>query len=142
MERDMNVPMTLSRQKNRSEIICFDIYLHQHHIGAAGPALLRGTEKVAGTEPKTPIIEMAYDNVDRRVNSRLNSAHEVNGVILILSLISTNLACSQSPRGDGCRARQHFQPHPSPMTRLVQPACSPRVLVEYDPSSKRCWSRC
>jgi hypothetical protein len=61
----------------------------QHHTGVARPPEASGVAYVAGTrnvkaarrkrreqmlpEPRTPITEMAYDNVDHLVNSRRNS---------------------------------------------------------------------
>ena len=47
--------------------------INQHHTAAAGPPAARGYEKVAGTEPSTPRIEIAYETVDHLENSRLNS---------------------------------------------------------------------
>lgn len=47
--------------------------MNQHQITAAGPPAARGYEKVAGTEPSTPRIEMAYETVDHLENSRLSS---------------------------------------------------------------------
>jgi len=46
---------------------------NQHQTAVAGPPEEIGTLKVAGTEPNTPRIEMAYDTVDHLVNSRRNS---------------------------------------------------------------------
>jgi hypothetical protein len=36
----------------------------------AGPPRLRGTPYVAGCDPNTPRMEIAYDTVDHLVNSR------------------------------------------------------------------------
>jgi hypothetical protein len=36
----------------------------QAHTAVAGPPELMGEPKVAGTEPNTPRIEIAYDTVD------------------------------------------------------------------------------
>ena len=46
---------------------------NQHHTAVAGPPDATGMLNVAGTEPSTPRIEMAYDTVDQRVNSRRSS---------------------------------------------------------------------
>lgn len=46
---------------------------NQHHTAVAGPPEVMGTVKVAGTEPSTPRIEIAYDTVDHLVNSLRNS---------------------------------------------------------------------
>jgi hypothetical protein len=50
--------------------------MNQHHTAVAGPPAARGDEKVAGTEPSTPRIEMAYDTVDHFENSRRSSCRE------------------------------------------------------------------
>lgn len=47
--------------------------MNQHHTAVAGPPAEIGDPKVAGTEPKTPRMEIAYDTVDHLENSRLNS---------------------------------------------------------------------
>lgn len=47
--------------------------INQHHTAVAGPPALSGWPKVAGTDPNTPNIEMAYDIVDHFENSRLIS---------------------------------------------------------------------
>jgi hypothetical protein len=39
----------------------------------AGPPRLKGVPKVAGTEPRTPRTETAYESVDRFVESLLMS---------------------------------------------------------------------
>ena len=46
---------------------------NQHQTAVAGPPALMGLLKVAGTEPKTPRMEMAYDTVDHLVNARRSS---------------------------------------------------------------------
>jgi hypothetical protein len=38
--------------------------MNQAHTAVAGPPELIGAPKVAGTEPSTPRIEMAYETVD------------------------------------------------------------------------------
>lgn len=38
--------------------------MNQAHIAVAGPPALIGLPNVAGTDPSTPKIEMAYDTVD------------------------------------------------------------------------------
>ena len=38
--------------------------MNQAHTAVAGPPELIGAPKVAGTEPKTPRMEMAYETVD------------------------------------------------------------------------------
>lgn len=43
------------------------------HTAVAGPPVAIGVVIVAGTEPNTPRIEIAYDTVDHFVNSRLSS---------------------------------------------------------------------
>ena len=43
------------------------------HTAVAGPPALIGMPKVAGTDPKTPKMEMAYDTVDHLVNERRSS---------------------------------------------------------------------
>lgn len=46
---------------------------NQHQTAVAGPPEVMGTANVAGTEPNTPRIEIAYDTVDHFVNSLRNS---------------------------------------------------------------------
>jgi len=38
--------------------------INHAHTAVAGPPAFTGLPKVAGTEPSTPRIEMAYDTVD------------------------------------------------------------------------------
>jgi hypothetical protein len=47
--------------------------MNQAHTAVPGPPEATGLPKVAGTEPSTPKIEMAYDTVDHFVNSRFSS---------------------------------------------------------------------
>jgi hypothetical protein len=47
--------------------------MNQHHTAVAGPPAFRGGPKVAGTDPRTPRMEIAYDTVDHFENSRLSS---------------------------------------------------------------------
>ena len=47
--------------------------MSQHHTAVAGPPAMIAIPKVAGTEPKTPSMEIAYDTVDHFVNSRRSS---------------------------------------------------------------------
>ena len=47
--------------------------MNHAHTEAAGPPRLNGLPKVAGTEPKTPRTETAYDKVDHFVKCRLRS---------------------------------------------------------------------
>jgi hypothetical protein len=47
--------------------------ISQHHTAVAGPPADSGAPNVAGTEPSTPRIEMAYETVDHLENSRRNS---------------------------------------------------------------------
>jgi hypothetical protein len=53
--------------------IAIQLPKNQHHTAVAGPPEVIGTLKVAGTDPKTPRIEMAYDIVDHFENSRRSS---------------------------------------------------------------------
>ena len=53
--------------------------MNQHQTAVAGPPALMGLPKVAGTEPKTPKMEMAYEMVDHLVNSRRNSCSRGQG---------------------------------------------------------------
>ena len=46
---------------------------NQHHTAVAGPPAESGELKVAGTEPRTPKTEIAYDTVDHLVNSLRSS---------------------------------------------------------------------
>lgn len=48
---------------------------NQHQTAVAGPPDCIGALNVAGTEPSTPRIEIAYDTVDHFVNSRRSSYH-------------------------------------------------------------------
>lgn len=50
----------------------------QHQTAVAGPPDPMGAPKVAGTEPSTPRMEIAYDTVDHLVNSLLSSCQVVN----------------------------------------------------------------
>lgn len=50
----------------------------QHQTAVAGPPDPMGAPKVAGTEPSTPRMEIAYETVDHLVNSRLSSYEDVN----------------------------------------------------------------
>lgn len=43
------------------------------HTAAAGPPSDRGLPNVAGTDPRTPRTEMAYDRLDHFVKCRLSS---------------------------------------------------------------------
>ena len=47
--------------------------INQAHTAVAGPPELSGLPMVAGTDPSTPRIEMAYDTVDHLLNSLFNS---------------------------------------------------------------------
>lgn len=47
--------------------------MNQHHTAVAGPPAMMGIPNVAGTEPRTPRMEIAYDTVDHFVNSRRSS---------------------------------------------------------------------
>lgn len=47
--------------------------ISQHQTAVAGPPAARGAPNVAGTEPKTPRMEMAYETVDHFENSRRSS---------------------------------------------------------------------
>lgn len=47
--------------------------INQHHTAVAGPPDANGEPKVAGTEPRTPRMEMAYETVDHLENSRRSS---------------------------------------------------------------------
>lgn len=47
--------------------------MNQAQTAVAGPPRLIGTPYVAGCEPSTPRIEIAYDTVDHLVNSRRSS---------------------------------------------------------------------
>jgi len=47
--------------------------MNQHHTAVAGPPAEIGIPKVAGTDPRTPRIEIAYETVDHFVNSRRSS---------------------------------------------------------------------
>lgn len=44
--------------------------MNHAHTAVAGPPEVIGAPKVAGTEPSTPRIEMAYDTVDHREKCR------------------------------------------------------------------------
>jgi hypothetical protein len=52
----------------------------QAHTAVPGPPSLNGTPIVAGTDPSTPRIEMAYDTVDHFVNSLLSSCRKINDI--------------------------------------------------------------
>lgn len=56
--------------------------MNQHQTAVAGPPELIGLRKVAGTDPRTPRIEMAYDTVDHFVNSRRSSCGTSTSEIL------------------------------------------------------------
>jgi hypothetical protein len=47
--------------------------MNHAQTAVAGPPSASGTVMVAGTEPRTPRIEIAYDTVDHFVNSRRSS---------------------------------------------------------------------
>lgn len=47
--------------------------MNQHHTAVAGPPAASGGPNVAGTDPNTPKMEIAYDTVDHFENSRLSS---------------------------------------------------------------------
>lgn len=47
--------------------------MNQAHTAVAGPPAASGLPIVAGTEPSTPRMEMAYETVDHLVNSRFSS---------------------------------------------------------------------
>ena len=50
--------------------------MNQAHTAVAGPPAEIGLPNVAGTEPRTPRIEMAYETVDHFENSLLNSCRQ------------------------------------------------------------------
>jgi hypothetical protein len=47
--------------------------MNHAHTAVAGPPAEMGLPNVAGTEPRTPKMEIAYETVDHFENSRLNS---------------------------------------------------------------------
>lgn len=47
--------------------------INQHHTAVAGPPAAKGGPNVAGTEPRTPRMEIAYETVDHFENSLLSS---------------------------------------------------------------------
>lgn len=47
--------------------------MNHAHTAVAGPPELIGAPKVAGTEPNTPRMEMAYDTVDHLEKCRCNT---------------------------------------------------------------------
>jgi hypothetical protein len=47
--------------------------INHAHTAVPGPPEARGLPTVAGTEPRTPRMDMAYETVDHLVNSRLSS---------------------------------------------------------------------
>lgn len=47
--------------------------MSQHQTAVAGPPAASGGPNVAGTDPRTPRMEIAYDIVDHFENSLLNS---------------------------------------------------------------------
>ena len=47
--------------------------MNQHQTAVAGPPAMIGIPNVAGTDPRTPRMEMAYDTVDHFVNSLRSS---------------------------------------------------------------------
>jgi len=51
--------------------------MNQHHTAVAGPPTMMGIPNVAGTEPRTPRMEIAYDTVDHFVNSRRSSYTDI-----------------------------------------------------------------
>lgn len=53
--------------------IAMQLPKNQHQTAVAGPPEVIGNAKVAGTLPRTPRIEIAYDTVDHLVNSRCSS---------------------------------------------------------------------
>jgi hypothetical protein len=67
--------------------------ISQHQTAVAGPPAERGELKVAGTEPRTPKTEIAYDTVDHLVNSLRSSFSNLVQEIQLPWIIP---ACSQS----------------------------------------------
>jgi hypothetical protein len=57
---------------------------NQAQTAVPGPPSETGVPKVAGTDPNTPRMEMAYDTVDHFVNSRRISCHLVRLVLLLM----------------------------------------------------------
>lgn len=47
--------------------------MNHAHTAVAGPPTVMGTPYVAGCEPSTPKMEIAYERVDHLPNSRFNS---------------------------------------------------------------------
>ena len=47
----------------------------QHHTAVAGPPAESGKASSAGTEPRTPRMDVAYDAIDHLVNSRRSSCN-------------------------------------------------------------------
>ena len=58
--------------------------INQHQTAVAGPPAMMGLPKVAGTDPKTPRIEMAYETVDHWVNSLRNSCLAISLSLMML----------------------------------------------------------
>lgn len=64
--------------------------MNHAHTAVAGPPELMGAPKVAGTEPNTPRIEMAYETVDHLEKCRCNTYKECE---------LTKILISRSPTG-------------------------------------------
>lgn len=78
--------------------------MNHAQTAVAGPPAVMGLPKVAGTEPRTPRMDMAYETVDHFVNSRRNS---LDGVSYIK--IPGGWVCAVAEKGK---------------TRHHEPACS------------------
>ena len=77
--------------------IAMQLPMNHAHTAVAGPPAFTGLPKVAGTEPSTPRIEMAYETVDHLLNSRLSSCPTVKSMLQMGNVrLVTNLLISDS----------------------------------------------
>jgi len=72
----LRMPLTYSPELAMQNAIQDPI--NQHQTAVAGPPAMIGLPKVAGTDPKTPRIDMAYETVDHCVNSLRSSCSSIN----------------------------------------------------------------
>jgi hypothetical protein len=72
---------------------------NQHHIAVAGPPAAKGAPKVAGTEPRTPKMEIAYEMVDHLENSRLSSCRKCQRALKTKELLIIPAYSQFEPEG-------------------------------------------
>lgn len=107
--------------------------MNQHHTAVAGPPVMMGFPNVAGTEPSTPRMEIAYETVDHLVNSRRSSYTGVQLAACVIGVKQPNRpACSQCEQ-----VGAHHRPQWEPMAL----AHLPRPPWAISTKARRLWTK-